>query len=76
MRASSGQLDELCFDQHRTPLDLAVDLVIAVDDTDPFDLGAGLELARLALDFQILDQRDVVAMVELIAIRIGNDPLA
>jgi len=50
--------------------------VIAVDDSDPFDLGAGLELARLALDLQILDQRDVVAMVELIAIRIGNDPLA
>ena len=76
MPQNSGELDELGPDQHGATINLAVDGVIAVDQVDALDLGASLESTGLAVDLQVLDERDIVTLVELFAIGIEHDDLA
>jgi len=70
----SGFLDEFRFQLHRAEaIDLAVDVVIAVDQTDVARLGADLHHQRRPLHFQILDHGDRVAVLQHIAHRIAHD---
>ena len=60
--------DELGLELHRAdPVDLAVDVVIAINQADVLDLGADLDDRGGALDLQILDYRDRIAVYQNIA---------
>ena len=64
MRAS-GFFDEFGFQLHGAKtVDLAVDVVVAFDQADVFDLGADLDDRGGALDLQVLDQSDGVAVLK------------
>src|SRR5690606_9223195 len=72
---ASGLLDELGFELHRTkPLDLAVDVVVLVDQADLPHLGARLLRRTGALDLQVLDDGDGVTVGQHVADRVAvND---
>src|SRR6188768_2464815 len=63
--SGSGLLHELGLQSHLPDaLDAAIDIVIAFDQADTPDLGPHFGDGRRAFDFQILDQRDAVAIAE------------
>ena len=63
---------EFRFQAHGTEaVDLAVDIVVAVDQADILDLGAHLDDTAAALQFQVLDDADRVAVLQDIAGRIA-----
>ena len=60
--------DKLRFQAHGAEaVDLAVDVVIAVDQTDVLHLGADLDHAARTFQLQILDDRDRIAILQDIA---------
>src|SRR5450830_1283484 len=60
--------DELGFQTHLAEtVDLAIDVVVALDQADVFDLGADLDDAATALELEILDHGDGVAILQDIA---------
>jgi len=67
----SSLLHKLRLQLHRPDaVDLAVDVVVAFDQTDVSDFGADLDHLRRTLDFQILDHCDGVAILQQVAVRI------
>ena len=68
--------DELRFQTHGAEaVDLAVDVVVGVDQADVAHFRADLHDATGALELEILDDSDRVAVVENIAGRVLPDPL-
>src|SRR3989338_19596 len=71
IRTPSSFLHEFGFQLHRADaVDLAVDVMVAVDQTDVLYLVSPLDHRRRALDLQVLDRRDRVAVGQHIAERI------
>src|SRR5690606_1632900 len=65
---------ELRLELHRAePFDAAVDVVVALDEPDAFDLRADLERRRRALDLEVLDDRDGIAVLKAVAVRVEHD---
>ncbi len=72
--ACSGFFNELGFQLHRAKsFNLAIDVVIAFDQTDIFDLGADLDHRRSITDFQVFDQRDGIAILKQVSVRVFPD---
>src|SRR6478735_5320916 len=68
--------NELRLQLHRAEaVDLAVDVVVFVDQSDVAHLGAGLERAAGALDLEVLDHGDRVAIGEHVADRVAMHAL-
>ncbi|KAG0755225.1 hypothetical protein G6F22_020688 [Rhizopus arrhizus] len=66
--AASDFLDELRLQAHLAEaVDLAIDVVVAVDQADAFDLGAHLDHPARPLEFQVLDDGDGVAVLQDVA---------
>ena len=64
-------LDELGLQLHRSDAaDLAIDIVVAIDQSDVFDFGADLYDQRCALDLEILDDSDRVTVGKEVAVRV------
>ena len=61
-RVASGFLDVTRFESDLSAVDLAIDLVIAVDEADVLGLGAALERAGAAAQFEIFDEDDGIAV--------------
>jgi hypothetical protein len=71
---ASGLLHELRFQPHRADaVDLAVDVMVAVGQADVLDLGAHFHDQGRALDLQVLDDRDGVAVLQHVADGILDD---
>lgn len=71
MTQGSDFSDELGFEFHRADaVDLAVDVVIAVAQADVLDLGADLDHQGRALDLQVLDHGDGIAVLQNVTDRI------
>src|SRR5699024_2719148 len=65
---ASGLLDELRLQLHRPEaIDLAVDVVVLVDQANLPDLGTGLECRAGALDLEVLDDDDGVTVGQHVA---------
>src|SRR5690606_13390392 len=72
---ASDLAHELGLELHRADaLDLAVDVTVAVAQADVLDLGADLDHRRRALDLQVLDHGNGVAVLQDVADRILDDP--
>src|SRR5690606_6974430 len=70
----SGFAHELRLQAHRTDaVDLAVDVVVAIHQADAAHLGAGLHHRGGSLDLQVLDDDDVVAIRQRVAVGIAHD---
>lgn len=71
---SSDFFDELGFEPHRAnAVDLAIDVMVAIHQTNVFDFGANLDNKGRTLHFQIFDHRHGVAILQDIAIGILDD---
>ncbi len=69
--AYSDLADELGLEFHRADtVDLAVDIVVAIAQADVLDLGADLYHERSALDLEVLDHGDGVAVLQDVAHRV------
>src|SRR5690606_17082867 len=76
-RNTSDFFDELRLQFHGADaVDLAVDVVVAVHQADVLHLGAHLHHQGRALDLEILDHRDAVAVLEHIAVGVLVDLVA
>lgn len=66
--ASSHLLDEFRFQAHGTKaIDLAIDIVVTVDQPDIFNFGAHLDHASRPFQFQILDDSDGIPILQYIS---------
>ena len=69
--ASSDLAHKLRLELHRADaVDLAVDVVVAIAQANALDLGAHLDHQRRALDLEVLDHGDGVAVLQDIADRV------
>src|SRR3989344_2395375 len=69
--AGSDLADELGLEFHRADtVDLAVDIVVAVAQADVLDLGADLDHQGGALDLEVFDHGDGVAVLQDVAYRV------
>ena len=69
MRGGSGLLDVHGLEHDGLTIDLAVDLMVAVDEADVAGLGADLQILA-TLELQLLDEGDAVAVDEDVAVGI------
>lgn len=60
-------------ERHRAAVDLAVDLVVPIDQADVLGLGALLQDLGRAAQLEVLDQGDGVAVLQGCAMRVAND---
>src|SRR5690348_15870942 len=75
-RAGSGLAHELRLQLHRADaVDLAVDVMVAFHKADVLDLGADLDHEGRALDLEILDHRDAVAVGQPVAVGVLHHQL-
>ena len=51
-------------------IDLAINVMVAIDQADVLHLGADLDHQRSAFDLQVLDHRDGVAVLQQVAHRV------